>query len=97
MTLYDIIIGYIRLFIGQANKGSLKINYRLMRAIVKKWPEYCDHFVSKSEYWTSQTHLEALLPTGAKLVKTRRQGKVAYFLYSYHYSGEDLTKILQSI
>jgi hypothetical protein len=41
--------------------------------------------------------LEALLPTGSKLVRTRRGKKSVYFLYSYHYSGDDLLKTLQGL
>jgi hypothetical protein len=97
MTIVDIIKAYINMLLGQDNKGSLTISYRVMRAIVRKWPEYCDHFISKSEYWSSQDHLEACLPNGAKLVKTKKKGRAVYLIYGYHYSGADIMKVLQSI
>lgn len=98
MTLYDIIIAYIKIWINMNNKaGAMRINYRVAKAVGKKWDEYCSHIFDKSEYWLSHDQLEACLPSGAKLVKTKRRGKVAYFLYSYHYSGDDLLKTLQGL
>jgi hypothetical protein len=101
MTIVDIIVLYIRMWLGleprKRSCGSLKINYRLAKAVAKKWDEYCSHIFDTSEYWSSHDHLEACLPTGSKLVRTRRGKKSVYFLYSYHYSGDDLLKTLQGL
>jgi len=101
MTLYDIIRAYIRawaqLLDMNKNRSTLWIEYRVAKAIAKKWDEYCSHVFSKSEYWSMQDHLEACLPTGSKLVKTKRKGRVAYCLYSYHYAGDDVLKTLQGL
>lgn len=100
MTLYDIIRAYVRAWIQLCDmnkKSTFWIEYRVAKAIAKKWGEYCHHIFDKSEYWQSHDQLEACLPTGSKLVKTKRRGRVAYCLYSYHYSGDDVLKTLQGL
>jgi hypothetical protein len=101
MTIVDIAVAYIRawaqLLDMNKNRSTLWIEYRVAKAIAKKWDEYCHHIFDKSEYWRSHDQLEACLPTGSKLVKTKRKGRVAYCLYSYHYSGDDVLKTLQGL
>jgi hypothetical protein len=97
-TIIEIIVAYIKAWRKMERKGTLRIEYRLAKAIAKKWDEYCSHIFDKSEYWQSCDQLEACLPTGAKLVKTKRAGgRAAYCLYSYHYNGDDVLKTLQGL
>jgi len=57
------------------------------KSVIKKsYPQYdFEEMIS----WLDQGK-SLLLPTGAKIVKTKREGRVKYLLSSYHHSGEDV-------
>lgn len=92
MKLYDMIITIINILTTDHSKKFIRIKYPVVRAIVRKYPE-----ASILLDDVPIDHEEVLLPTGAKIIKTKRHGRVAYFLSTYAWNNTDGTKILNSI
>jgi hypothetical protein len=92
MKLYDMIYALITLLMADHRNKFINIKYPVVRAIVRRYPE-----ASILLDDVPVNHEEVLLPTGAKVVKTKRRGRVAYFLSTYAWNNVDGIKILNTL
>lgn len=69
--------------------GWLPLPYRLAIVICAKWAEETAHFMDPSPFYSDVGQLDALLPTGAVLTRTKKGTKHKWGLKMYAYDMRD--------